>query len=349
MTMGLADLVGRLTSAGRVTASDVLALRAEVYGSPQVTEADMEALIGLDAAVRPESSEWIEFFAGAMTDYVVRQEEPQDHVDQVKAAWLMHAFSGETRRVAEVEAMVRILETAESTPPTLESFVLAKLRDQVAANERVSALDVGRLKRMVFAAGGEENIGVTREEADILFDIDDATHAADNDPTWADFFAKAIAASLMSVSPVRLSDRDQAIRTEAWLQSRGDPLSFLARAARGPDIAGATREVTDPYADMAKEWTAAEARLEAEAANALPITEEEGHWLLGRLGDAPSAAGHHLIELVALQAPEFSDDLARLLDQVTPAAAAAVQPPEPFEAGDEDRELPEIYFRKPAA
>src|SRR5580704_7312411 len=50
MSPAFSDIIGRLKAAGQVTAADVLAMRAEVYGAPQVACEDIEALIALDAS-----------------------------------------------------------------------------------------------------------------------------------------------------------------------------------------------------------------------------------------------------------------------------------------------------------
>ena len=63
------------------------------------------------------------------------------------------------------------------------------------------------------------NVAITRSEAELLFDIADATNEAENDPAWTDLFAKAIANAIMAASGYSAPNREEALRREAWLES----------------------------------------------------------------------------------------------------------------------------------
>ena len=56
------------------------------------------------------------------------------------------------------------------------------------------------LRRMLYAFGGDGNVAVTRAEAEVLFDINDATADAEPNPAWTDLFVKAIANVVMAAS-----------------------------------------------------------------------------------------------------------------------------------------------------
>jgi hypothetical protein len=211
-------------------------MRAVVYGGERIGDDDAAALAGLDAAVPDRTSEWGEFYAEVMTDYVVRQQDPPDFVDQAKAAWVIGAMAGPQTVDSGLEAMVRILETAEGAPAELDAFVLDQVKASAVGAGAVSAAHVSLLRRLVFAPGGADNIGVTRAEADILFDIDDACRHGDNDPAWPDFFAKAVADCLTAVSPFHLETREQAQRDEAWLASRESAATFLGHMMGAPKV-----------------------------------------------------------------------------------------------------------------
>jgi hypothetical protein len=94
MNPALSEIVRRVTAAGRIDADDMLAMRREIYGAPQVARDDVEALIALDGAAHPSSPGWGALLGDAMVDYVVRQQDPADYVDDDKAAWLMGACAG---------------------------------------------------------------------------------------------------------------------------------------------------------------------------------------------------------------------------------------------------------------
>ena len=314
MNPTLSAMTRQLKTAGRITADDVIAMRREVYGAPEVAREDVEALLALDQSVSDAAPEWGGFVADAMVDYVVHQQEPEDFVDDAKAAWLTAACAGPLTRQGGLEALVRVLETASNAPASLEAFVLGKVKAAIVATGRLAGDDVALIRRLVFAGASEGNIGVTREEADALFDID-AACGANADAAWPPFFAQAIDDALTAVSPFHVESREAAQRDEAWLASRPGLFDFFKRMVAAPDVRGAAEDLLHPYADEAREWQGPEAQMEADEAAAAPITDEEADWLMGRLGGAPlSAAGHALVERLKSQVEGVSPKLKPLFD-----------------------------------
>jgi hypothetical protein len=313
MTTALADLVSRLKSAGRIAADDVLALRREVYGPPQVAQDDVLALIELDGAAHDAAPEWAVFVGDAMVDFIVHQEDPEDFVDDAKANWLMQACAGASGP-GVAEALVRVTETATGEPPALSAFVLGKVKAAVIAGGKLDGAAVGLVRRTVFAEAGEDNIGVTREEADALFDIDLAC-GADADPAWAEFFAGAIDDALTAVSPFHLESREDAARDKAWLASRPSLFDFFKQVPHKPDLGGAWQDVFDPSATERNEWRDADARMDADEAAAATITDEKAGWLMGRLGEGRiTAAGHALVMRLKAQMGDGAAALKPLFD-----------------------------------
>lgn len=314
MNPAFSDIVGRLKAAGRVTAEDVLAMRAQVYAAPQVAREDVEALIALDASAHDFAPEWGGFVGDAMVDYVVHQQDPEDYVDGSKAAWLVAACAGPLTKTGGVEALVRVLEAATDAPQSLEAFVLGKVKAAVIAAGRLAADDVALLRRLVFAGAGEGAIGVTREEADALFDID-AACGANADPSWPAFFAQAIDDALTAVSPFHVESREDAQRDDAWLASRPGLFDFFKQMVAKPDVGGAMEDILHPYEGERREWQAADDQMEADEAAAAPITDEEAEWLIQRLGGGPlSAGGHALVERLRAQVPDAATRLKPLID-----------------------------------
>ncbi len=314
MNPAFSDMVGRVKAAGRITADDVLAMRGEVYGAPQVAREDVEALIALDQSVSDCGPEWGAFIADAMVDYVVHQQDPEDYVDDAKAAWLTSACSGPLTKGGGIEALVRVLETASGAPESLEAFVLGKVKAAMIAAGRLAADDVALLRRLVFAGASEGNIGVTREEADALFDID-AACGANADPSWPAFFAQAVDDALTAVSPFHVESREAAQAGEAWLASRPSLFDFFKSMAGKPNLSGARDDIFHPGEDERREWQDAETQMEADEAAAAPITDAEADWLIGRLGGGPlSAAGRALVERLKAQVPDAGARLKPLID-----------------------------------
>jgi hypothetical protein len=327
----LGDLARRLKEAGRIEAQDVLDLRRAVYGGETALDQDeVQALVGLETGVPERCPEWGDFFADVLTDFMVRQSDPEDYVDEPKARWLMGLMEGPIGE-AGLQALGRIVETAFQIPPAFDDFILAKTKAAVIAQGRVSAAHVELLRRLVFGI----DLQVSREEANVLFEINDACRDGANDPSWTDFFAKAIADCLTAASPFHAESRDDALRDEAWLNEREGVGDFFKHMGKGPDFTGAARDVLTPYSDDRAEWSAAEADAETAEAAAAPITDDEAKWLIGRLTHgALSEPERRLIQMLKAQAGEVSDLLKPLLDAAGPSASppaeAAESPPGAF-------------------
>ena len=316
MNAPLADLVASLKAKGRIAADDVLMLRRAFYTPSLIATEDVEALTDLDRAVADRGPEWGDFFAGAVVDYVVHQQEPADYVDGVKSTWVMGVFPGDLTRDAALEAVVRVVEAAITVPVDLAAFILGKVKAAIAAEGCVDAASVALLRRLVFAGGGPGNVGVTREEADTLFDINDACRSGANDGTWPDFFARAVADSLTAVSPFGVESRDDAAHDDVWLSERESPGAFIASIGQAPDVRGAMHDILHPFADEADEWRQTEADMEKAESAAAVITEEEAKWLLGRLG--PGGLGEpeqRLIDLLKSLSPPSLDRLSEVMSQ----------------------------------
>lgn len=327
MNAALSDLIQRLKATGRITADDVLAMRAEVYGASVIAPDEMEALADLDAVANNRSPVWGEFFAEAMVDFVVRQEDPPDYVDEAKAAWVMRVLGGKLRPDGGLDALSKVLEAASGVPAELQSFAVAKTKETFCAKGRIEAADVAVLRRLVFAGGGEGELAVTREEADALFDITHACRGPANDPAWTEFFAEAVGASLLAVSQFANPSRDDAVRDQAWLNSNSKLSDFMAGMGKTPDLQGALREILEPDADAEDEWRGEDARFEAESVSAIEITDSEAKWLIGRLSPGKlSDPERRLIEFLRERSPKVSD-LVKPLFNAAPKAAAQEPPP----------------------
>ena len=60
--------------------------------------------------------------------------------------------------------------------------------------------EVELVRRILYAFGGDGSVAVTRAEAEVLFDINDAIADPTANPAWADLFVKAITNVVMAAS-----------------------------------------------------------------------------------------------------------------------------------------------------
>jgi hypothetical protein len=280
----------------RITAEDVQALRRSLYNDGVAEAGEVERLFAMDEAAETHDPSWCELFVEAVTDYLVEQVGPQGYVDEANADWLISRIGrdGAVKTATELELLVKVIEKAKSSPERLSAFALAQVKKAVVDGEgplaRGGKLEAGRvgrdevelMRRVLYAFGGDGNVAVTRAEAEILFDINDATAGADNDPSWPDLFVKAIANFLMAASGYAPPTRQEALRREAWLDApTGGVTDFFSRMVAG-GLRGALQAYRQPATEEA--WAARNAQAATRVAVAEQVTGEEAEWLARRIG-----------------------------------------------------------------
>ena len=229
------ETVKKILARGKITADDVLELRHNVFWKGVVTPDDAEMVFALnDPLEKDADASWAPFFVEALTDYVVIQAEPSGYISEENADWLMAHIARSSGRVdsaCEFELLVKTLERAKVSPVKLVAFALEQVKfGVIGADCHISAArscepgvvdraETELVRRILFAFGGDGNIAVTRQEAGVLFDINDATSETKNDPAWSDLFVKALANFLMSTLGYQVPTRQDALRREAWLDA----------------------------------------------------------------------------------------------------------------------------------
>jgi hypothetical protein len=294
--MYIRDVVADVMASKRVTAGDVTELRRAIYLDGAAEAGEVERLFAIDEAANERDPAWVELFVEAVTDCLVEQMRPQGYVDEANADWLMERISrdGVVKTESELELLVKVLERAKTSPERLVAYALNQVKKAVVDGQgplarggtltrgKIGRAEVELIRRMIYAFGGDGNVAITRSEADVLFEINDATVEADNDPAWSDLFVKAIANFMMAASGYAVPTRQEAIRREAWLDSpSGGVGEFFSRMA-----AGGLRGVLDAYRRPGTEgaWAERNAETKAAIAAAEVVTAEEAEWLARRIG-----------------------------------------------------------------
>lgn len=281
---------------GSIKDTDVANLRRAFYEDGTVSEAEAVTLFAIDEGCAVKAPAWGEFFHEAIIDYVVRQAEPEGYVTSENAVWLISKVSGagKIRSRNDLELLVRVLETARWSPASLVQFCLAQVRDAVLGNPSplrsgtsgtgpsITESEVDLIRSMIYAFGGDGNIAVTRAEAEVLFEINDALADAEVNPAWTELFVKAIANTIMAASGYAIPSREEALHAEAWLDERneiapGNLVGAIVQAGLGGVLAA--------YRDQSDEERAL-SRLERQRLQIVTneeITENEAAWLNERL------------------------------------------------------------------
>lgn len=310
-----------IRDAGSVSAKDVRALRRAFFEDGRIADAEAADLFDIDRRVCEAENDdgWPALFVEALTDYVVHQAEPAGYVTRENADWLMAQIGADGRvtTATELDLLIKILETARWVPTVLTAYALDAVRRRVlesgdAESPQISADDVDLLRRILFAAGGDGNIAITRSEAEVLFALNDATVTAKNDPAWADLFVKAVANAIMATSGYRPPSRAEALRREAWLRERSGAADFLVCM-----VSGGFKAIWDAYTEPSAEERAL-ARLEAQKRQMLvdeEVDDIEAAWLAERIAQDGAVDDNEraLLRFIREESPKLHPSLQTLL------------------------------------
>ncbi|MDZ4868216.1 MAG: hypothetical protein SGI91_12925 [Alphaproteobacteria bacterium] len=291
-----------LRASGHIESQHSLQLRRMIYAKGTVTRKDADILFKLYRACSQKDHSFDALYVEALTDYFVWQTEPKGYVTPELAAYLIEnvAADGHLERKTELELVLNIVHWARSCPDNVVSLVLEQVRQSVLLSREsvfganrpraaIGAGDVAILRKALHAPAGDGSLLVTRCEAELLFGLNEATGAGENDPAWRDFFVRAIANHLLNPMDAPVTPTlDEAVQREKWLSDRGSVgqlLSGVGSAIAHGDIPMAkVWEELDPFGvaqarkDAAAEDQATRVRLSREQVDA-----DEAKWVAERI------------------------------------------------------------------
>ena len=327
--MSFAALVDPIVAAGRVRGDDVLALRKAFYGDDAViSEAEADALFVVNDACDDVDEAWHTFFIEALSDFLVNQMVPRGYIAEDNAAWLIERISrdGVVKSACELELLVKSMEIAKGVPQSLEQFALEQVKQAVLNGDgvtrsglhleagRVTEGDVEMMRRIMYAYGCGDNIAVTRAEAEMLFDVSDATRNADNHPSWPDLFVKALANHVMMFSGYRAPSREDALKRETWLNDADvDVGGFFSKM-----LSGGLRGVLSAYSRDAGWHETQNAHRQAMSEAAERIEGHEAAWLVERINRYGELGLNEmaLLRFIRDESPDIHPDIKPLLEKV---------------------------------
>ncbi len=295
-----------LAEGRNINAADVISLLREVYAGGIATREDAEALIGFDRSLKEATPAWRDFFAETLADHLLHRQEPAGELVEAKAEWLIAGLIGNERATttAGFAVVMRLLETIPNSPAQLAAFAISQLRFAIVLGEGpaigrrphfsrdVDAEDVVLLARILEAAGGAEGRPVSREEAEALFDLHDATAEGTNHAGFDDLFFKAIANHLIASAGHNVV-------------SRRDMLAPDPRVAEWRSVFGRGHEPSEPGF-----------RLPNGCAESTKLGADQVAWLssLVMRDGRPTAAEYALLRLFAQGRSNYDPSLRRFLD-----------------------------------
>ncbi len=323
--------VAEILERKRITNADVVALRGDIFSDGVVSRKEADLLFALDTGCEDKCAAWTQFFVEALVDFIVHQEKPSGHISPENAEWLVRAISrdGVVDTETEMEALLRTLERARTSPDHLSAFALKQVAHAVLDGAGplarggelkpgvIGEAEVSVLRRTLYAFGGEGNIAITRAEAEVLFDLNDRSAEADNHPSWSDLFVKAVANHLMCASGYTAPTRQEALRREAFLDDADVSVTgFMNRMVSGG--LGAVLSAYQRVNSLENEYKDANAADAAASAAAEPVDGSEARWLAGRIGRDGTVHENEkaLLAFLRAESPDIHPDLEALLRKV---------------------------------
>ncbi|MFM1815801.1 MAG: hypothetical protein RLZ98_2496 [Pseudomonadota bacterium] len=286
----------RISQAGRISDEDVAALRKAFFEDGDIDASEAGAIFRLGETCKGESDAWPLFLVEALTDYIVFQTEPRGYVSNEQAEWLIEHIrrDGDFASPTELELLLKILEASTETPRALAAFALDQAKHAVLNGSGsivggeefrpgvIGKAEVDILRRLLYAVGGSGNIAITREEAELLFDLNDATIEAENHSAWSDLFTKAILNHLMAGNHYVAPSRERALRISKWLDAPNAGVGGFF----GKLFTNEMLSVKGFYEAMGdSDWRQTRLEKMEEAAHAAEaITRGEAQWLAARIG-----------------------------------------------------------------
>lgn len=269
---------------GYVTANEVLFLRRTVFEDGVVNTEELDAIFALGERAPDGDPEWLQFFAEAVSDYYLREEEPQGYLTPEEFASLQVRITQNDGHANALERclLVKLMETVVRTPPEMARFTGEQFKQAILKKPEgplVEKEDAMLLRRYLFAAGGDGHVAITRAEAELLFDINDAVQTANNSPAWTELFVQGVVNHLMAHLGYTAPSREEAFRRNAWAKDQTPNVGgFFKRM-----LSGGLGAVKDAYSQdsLHEEHNA---RRDEDAAIAAQVTQSEADWLAGRIG-----------------------------------------------------------------
>jgi hypothetical protein len=262
-------------------------LRGSIYGKGEATRIDLSALVALCPDMG-DDPDYISLVAEVARDVMLGQSDPPGYISEDDADWLTARLgdgAGLSCR-AQFETLKAVLGHAVSVPSSLVAFAVREIERAILTGRRsllggvepepgvVTAEDVEALRIVAFAPRAGAGPHVDRATAEALFDIAHATATAPNDPSFPEFFAKAVGNYLTGAAFVIAPKR-----REMATPGLADFLEGLAGGLLSPGLEGAKsveQLAEERYAEVNAET---EARLEAAA----DIDAGEAKWVLAHL------------------------------------------------------------------
>lgn len=340
---GFIEIARRVSASGKVEASDISDLRRAIYQDGVVSRDEGQALFEIERGRKVHSDAWSQLFVEVLTDYAIKQEPPEGYLSGDTAAWIVAEISKRKQPStdAEIELVINLIEQSREVPAAFSSFALRLVKDMVIYADgpdgrgrpheraRVSEADVIALQRVLWGAGSEGLMAVSRDEAEALVAIANASAGYDNDAKFDDLFAKAIGNYLLGATGRAVPSRDVAFRweTESYRTDAMGLMQAVLNSSRNADWGQLTHpefykdsilNARSLAGDVEHRFATENAAYDAAQLAASVMTPDKAGWLLEHVGQNGVTTGPEkaLLRFIAREARSLDPSLAKVMESV---------------------------------
>ena len=256
--------------------------------------AESDLIFHLEKSCRDKCEAWGEFFVDALTDFFVWKQDPRGYLSDAAAHYLIESIApnGKVSSRTQLEFLINVVHWSSHCPEEVVLLCLEAVKESVLQGTGaygegrvagvIDQVDVELVRKVVYAQGGDGSLTITRREAELLFDLNDATVNAQNADTWQDLFVRAVASHLMFPRGApAVADADEMKRRDAWLSDRrgvGGLLMAVGRALANPIKSWSAAGLGDEDGDGTSR-----SAVEREAFARESIDAAEAEWLITRI------------------------------------------------------------------
>lgn len=322
------DVLSAIIKRKAVALEDVLILRRQVWPDGAVSKSEAEMLFRINDAIEEGCAEWDDFFVEAITTYLVDQAHPPGFVSDGEAAWFEHRIlhDGRICTATELEVLVTVLETATHLPHRFEMLALETVRDAVLEGDRVllnnlvlekgviGDPEVALLRRVLYAKGGARSDGISLDEAELLFELNDATAEGTNCTAWTTLFVNALSNYLLTQNDYIAPSRNRLREIDNWLnRPSAGVIGFDAAVARQQSkhfkSGGVFADIKSAFGGLSPMEELYELRSgERARSDAGRVDSDEARWLIQRFAADRKLTHNEQALLIFLKAGGYTVD-----------------------------------------
>ncbi|SON56041.1 hypothetical protein HDIA_2500 [Hartmannibacter diazotrophicus] len=309
---------------------DVLILRRTMFASGRISATDAEQLLLLDRAITKKSPGFVALLLEALIGFTLRQSDPVGHIGEAGADWLVRhiAARGIIHTDTQLELLIRVIDKADIAPVRLSVLALRQVllavmdgKGPLATHRALTPGVIGQgdvelMRRIVNAQASQRAVGVSRQEMEVLFDLNDRTREADNHPSWSDFFVKCVVNYFMTTRGFPPPERDVVLSRATWVDGAAPGSNTLLAAPVERMLAGGLKGIWSAYRTGGQEPMVG-ATLPMDIRQQQAAVSAEGvKWLANRIGKTGELRRNELalVDFLRTESMDVHPSLQLLLD-----------------------------------